>query len=69
MINIEKNCDFETMQSSWLYTQFGFLYLLKLEGEQGEFSTIYFFLIGAKPRNSRLDPHTWVLALIQFPPD
>ena len=43
MINIEKNCDFETMQSSWLQTQVGFLYLLKLEGEQVQFSTIYLF--------------------------
>lgn len=28
MINIEENGNFKAMQSSWLYTQVGFLYLL-----------------------------------------
>lgn len=33
MINIEENGNFQAMQSSCLYTQVGFLYLLKPESE------------------------------------
>lgn len=52
------------MQSSWLYTQVAFLRLLKLAAEQVYFSTVLFLLTWAKPENTRLDPHTWVLALL-----
>lgn len=33
MINIEESGTFKAMQSSWVYTQVGFLYLLKPESE------------------------------------
>lgn len=43
VINVEENGSSEAVQSSWLYTQASFSYLLRPESEQVRFSIISFF--------------------------